>query len=423
MKTDFTPDPGSLQRLTSFESFTEERLCQGCSSSTCPGRKLIQQGKRDENEFVDTYSCFVKARLLIDLSVEEVMGLLFGNRLLRYVGIKTKAVSRTTTKRGAYGNLGTLLILVKDYIAHFDNYKEYSGIQFSDYLAEVRTLPGCSKMQNHAINHRLNEEFQKFFEHTDERPIIRIPIPGNESVTTYKINDNLLREGATNDTRRVAKLLLDILSLYFYFREKGSLEIVQMIQNMMVDPGHNEEHIIDFLEEAITHDDARMFEIAAFVVLQAWYGTQKVLFGSNPLNITETSLRLFKTGRVTANDGGINYVLIPTGKFFQATQTLDLTKFFLDIDKLSRYPITFVIQTEMSAKETLDLLKQEAVRKYANSEVVERYLESIADVFTLRDLERFLAEIRNLPVDARLKTYRDMLGEFVRQYSVEYNLE
>ena len=90
----------------------------------------------------------MKARLLIDFSVNDGRELLLGNRLFRYVGIKTQAVTRTTTRRGAYGNLGTLLILIKDYLDHFDSHEDYAGMQFSDYLNEVRTLPGCSKIQN-----------------------------------------------------------------------------------------------------------------------------------------------------------------------------------------------------------------------------------------------------------------------------------
>ena len=46
-------------------------------------------------------------------------------------------------------------------------------------------------------------------------------------------------------------------------------------------------------------------------------------------------MELYKTGRVGANDGGIDFVLRPHGRFFQATEVLDFGKYFLDIDKIS----------------------------------------------------------------------------------------
>ena len=37
---------------------------------------------------------------------------------------------------------------------------------------------------------------------------------------------------------------------------------------------------------------------------------------------------LYKTGRTNANDGGIDFVLKPLGKFLQVTETLDFKKYF-----------------------------------------------------------------------------------------------
>jgi len=35
----------------------------------------------------------------------------------------------------------------------------------------------------------------------------------------------------------------------------------------------------------------------------------------------------------------------PLGRFFQVTETVDSRKYFLDIDKIERYPITFVVKS------------------------------------------------------------------------------
>jgi hypothetical protein len=423
MKVDFTADPAALQNLTGFESFTNERFCMACTSVKCPGKKLIQVGQESKNRLIDEYPCFVKARLLIDCSVEETRKLLLNNLLLRYVGIKTQAVTRTTTRRGAYGTLGTLLVLLKDFLDHFDGYDNYPGMLFNDYLKEVRLLPGCSKVQNHAINHRLNQEFRKFFGQTVELPVQRIPVPSRETVTRYKINQGFFTAfTALNERRKVAKLLLDILSLYFFFRERGNAELIEQCREMLKGPLANEDQIVNLFKKGITHNDARMFEISSFVVLRAWYANKEILIGPDSSALERLPLRLYKTGRVSANDGGINFVLVPLGKFFQATQDLNLKKFFLDIDKVSRYPISFVIQTTLSSDEALRLIREKAQQEFADPEIVERYLGSIETIFTLQDLNRILDDLHTLSPKQRTAIYKDAINEFISQYSVEYNI-
>ncbi len=40
----------------------------------------------------------------------------------------------------------------------------------------------------------------------------------------------------------------------------------------------------------------------------------------------------------------------PLGLFFQVTETVEAGKYFLDIDKVQRYPITFVVNTDASSR-------------------------------------------------------------------------
>ena len=37
--------------------------------------------------------------------------------------------------------------------------------------------------------------------------------------------------------------------------------------------------------------------------------------------------------------------MTPLGRFFQVTETTDVNKYFLDIDKVQRFPITFVVKS------------------------------------------------------------------------------
>lgn len=43
---------------------------------------------------------------------------------------------------------------------------------------------------------------------------------------------------------------------------------------------------------------------------------------------------MYKTGRTNANDGGIDFVMRPVGRFFQVTEVNNYDKYLLDIDKV-----------------------------------------------------------------------------------------
>ena len=55
---------------------------------------------------------------------------------------------------------------------------------------------------------------------------------------------------------------------------------------------------------------------------------------------------------------------------FQVTETLDARKYFLDIDKIERYPITFVIKSEESVDKLRKKLEQGALRQYSIAAMV-----------------------------------------------------
>lgn len=91
--------------------------------------------------------------------------------------------------------------------------------------------------------------------------------------------------------------------------------------------------------------DARLFEIVSYSILKYYYKEQTIIWGYSRENLNEEALKLYKTGRTNANDGGIDFVMKPLGRFFQVTETLDFKKYFLDIEKIEKYPITFVVKS------------------------------------------------------------------------------
>src|SRR5258708_27136242 len=84
--------------------------------------------------------------------------------LIKYLNRKTRSASSGSKSRGAFGNHYAIYVLIEDYIKHgyhtSGEYSRYEGAIFTDLLTRQRQLPFGQKLQNHALNHRLNEEFK-----------------------------------------------------------------------------------------------------------------------------------------------------------------------------------------------------------------------------------------------------------------------
>lgn len=128
-------------------------------------------------------------------------------------------------------------------------------------------------------------------------------------------------------------------------------------------------------------------------------------------------LELFKTGRTNANDGGIDFVMRPLGRFFQVTETADVRKYFLDIDKVQRFPITFVVKAESTAEDVRKKMREFAEQAFPVARVIEAYVAAIEEVITLNELRTYLDE---LATAGRLD---EVVRELRVQAYVEFNLE
>lgn len=127
-------------------------------------------------------------------------------------------------------------------------------------------------------------------------------------------------------------------------------------------------------------------------------------------------LRIYKVGRTNANDGGIDYIMIPLGRIFQVTEVLNFKKYFLDIDKLVHYPITFVVKQDLSPEEAMDRIVEEAQGNYSD-EVLKHYLECFEEIITIPVLLKMLENnIENGFLE-------QMVDELIEQCRVEYNFE
>lgn len=134
-------------------------------------------------------------------------------------------------------------------------------------------------------------------------------------------------------------------------------------------------------------------------------------------NIQEENLKLYKTGRTNANDGGIDFVMRPLGRFFQVTETLDVKKYFLDIDKIERYPISFVIKSEDSIDALRQRLQEGAEKQYSVKSIVRKYMSCIEEIINLPVLkDRFNEAVKE-------GYLQQILDEVIKQSKVEFNYE
>lgn len=321
---------------------------------------------------------------------EEVLSL---SELILYLNVKTKAANRNSKSRGSFANLYAIFVLIEDYLSKgfhkSGSYNQYQGAQFTALLSRQRELPFGRKLQNHALNHRLNEEYKKYFPESQFLPILR-----DNDTNRYWINENILIVKTSNGNVNIAEAVLEIINDYVDARKKEFNEFLEYCENIIriqkEDPGK----LVGFIRGLLRPDvDARIFEIVSYAILKHNYAGQKIYWGWDIEDLTEEQLMLYKTGRTNANDGGIDFVMRPLGRFFQVTETIDSGKYFLDIDKVQRYPITFVVKTELHVDEIIDKVESQAQARYSIVAIVRRYMQSIEEVINIPMLLAILNDL------------------------------
>lgn len=216
-----------------------------------------------------------------------------------------------------------MYVLVEDYLSHgYDqkgDYSKYEGALFNKLLARQRELPFGSKLQNHALNNRLNSEFQKYFPDSEYIPIIR-----NLETNRYWINENLLKVTIGKINYNIAEAIAQIIEEYAKTKQDAFLSFVKSCEQLQqignASSGKVENFILKLLAPNV---DARLFEIVSYSVLKYYYHDQEIIWGFEMDKLNRENLKLYKTGRTNANDGGIDFVMIPLGRFFQVTESLD----------------------------------------------------------------------------------------------------
>lgn len=339
------------------------------------------------------------------------------SQLIQYINEKTRSANKGSKARSSFANLYAIYVIIEDYIANgFDkkgNYSKYQGAAFVKLFTRQRELPFGSKLQNHALNNRMNSEFQKYFPSSEFIPILR-----NLETNRYWINENLLKVKIGKTNFNIAKAIIEIIDEYAQTKQDAFQRFVKSCEELQkigkTAPKKVKEFIIGLLAPNV---DARLFEIVSYSILKYFYHDQQIIWGFEMDKLNRENLKLYKTGRTNANDGGIDFVMKPLGRFFQVTETLDFKKYFLDIDKIQKYPIAFVIKSGETTKDLLRKIRENANKTYSIKAIVDKYMDCVEEVINIPTLiERFNEAVKQGYLN-------QILDEIVTQSKVEFNYE
>lgn len=319
----------------------------------------------------------------------------------KYLYRKTAAVDRGSKARRSLGNLYALKVLAEDLISGYSE-----GTQFTLLLNRMRSLPFGSKLQNHPLDNRLNDEFSRCT--GLGAPFLPVQQGNSSHGRTRKISMELLTYEDSNPNQ-VAEFIVEVVSSFSNIICSGQEEFVERVEGL-----NTSSEIKDFVEEALNEkSDARLFEVVSYCILKYYYAAVSVSLTLNG-KTDNVNLQLFKTGRTNANDGGIDFVLKPLGRFFQVTETLDFKKYFLDFEKLNRVPITFVIKTNSDSNEVFKKISDKSAKEIP-ADLHSIYLSLFEEIITSDNLREYLNVILKDGKKAKL-----FLKDLVVNFRVEY---
>ena len=341
-----------------------------------------------------------------NINVEEFFD---NSPLLRYLDMKMGAVFGNTKTRRSLANIYavySILFFYQDkYYCCPEEYKKFQGYDYTKLFAFYRGLYGGEKLQNHALNSRVNGEFTNKIVGESGNNLIII----NNGKYMLHI-DYLYLNGL--DISKIAVQIIEKYISLLILKDSKLITDMRELKKVQSLKGKKDK-IKSFMDEK---SEARIFEIIAFSILKNHYKNIKIYIGFSMEKLQEEYLTLYKTGRTNANDGGIDFVMKPLGRFFQVTEVGNYDKHLLDMDKVLHFPITFVIKTERTKEQVEAGLRDYIETKSGGMVIIkDRYLQSIEEVITINELNKWLFELDNTSVD-------ELINDINTYYHLELNL-
>lgn len=327
--------------------------------------------------------------------------------LLQYLNSKMSAVYGDSKTRRSLANIYAIYSILyfyqKDFYNNKNVYKKFGGYPYQKLFDFYRSLYGGEKLQNHALNSRVNGEFYTKFNFSN--PIIM-------DKGKYLLHIDILYVG----TLDISIYAMNIIEKYIELLKAKDSELEKDLKDLqsMRNIEKKREKIIDMLAE---ESEARIFEILSYAILKNYYKDTSVYWGYSMDTLKQEKLALYKTGRTNANDGGIDFVMKPLGRFFQVTEVLEsYDKYLLDMDKVMHFPVSFVIKTLKSSKEIREEIGVYIEKKSGGMEIIKkRYHDAIEEIITIQDLKNKVQLLGSDEIDV-------MIADIDTYYKLEMNL-
>lgn len=325
--------------------------------------------------------------------------------LLQYLDKKMKAIHGNSKTRRSLANIYAIYSILyfyqKDFYEKKELYCKFEGYDYTKLLNFYRNLYGGSKLQNHALNSRVNGEFNNKFKGQKKELIII-----NNSKYLIHIDYIYVFE------YDISKVICKIVEKYIELLMMKDNELINILDELLNLTNFSaKKNLINAL--LTENSEARIFEIISYAILKNHYKNIKVFFGYTKDDIKEVALEVFKTGRTNANDGGIDFVMRPVGRFFQVTEVNNYDKYLLDIDKVMHFPITFVVKSKENRVKILIDLKKYIEKHSSGMDILkERYNKAIEEIITINELQKWIDELTDNDID-----------EIIKDIDIYYRLE
>lgn len=350
-----------------------------------------------------------------DILIEEYKGKYLdvynNSEIIKYLDKKTGAIEGNSKTRRSLGNIYAIYSVLQAYIedGYYNNkekYLKHDGFEYTRLWNFCRSQYGGSKIQNHALNNRLNTEFLNKISKDSTKELLVI------NGSKYLIHVDYIYVTGYDISKTIIKIIEKYIELLKAkdFKLEADLDILLKLE----DPEEKKFKILNLLEDK---SEARIFEIISYTILKNHYKNVKIYIGTSLKNIHKERLCLYKTGRTNANDGGIDFVMKPLGRFFQVTEVSNYDKYLLDIDKVMHFPITFVVKTTQTKDEVYKAINEYIEVKSGGMEIIkQRYKDSIEEIITINELKEWLINLNNNDIDT-------LIDDINTYFKLEMNIE
>lgn len=353
---------------------------------------------------------YIKDILIKDFSEDKWKDFYAKSDLIRYLNYKSGAIHGNCKTRRSLANWYAIYSILyfydlKGFTNQREKYQKFQGFKYSELFDFQHTLLGGSRLQNHALNNRVNTEMVDRITGNNGKQLI---INNNGK---YLIHPDYLYINGIDITPTALKIIKKYMSILYTKDHSFASNLKQMLNDKDL-----KKQLIDLKQLLNSDAEARIFEIISYCILATHYRGEHIFIGFSKESIKEEALKLYKTGRTNANDGGIDFVMRPLGRFFQVTEVGNYDKYFLDIDKINRYPLTFVVKTEKPAKEIKQELLDYGTEKSGGMALLEsRYHKAVEDVITINELVKWIDDMSEVEI-------KHMISEIDHYYKFEMDM-